>query len=395
MKNLKHRSSYVLLLVAPGLCFGAAPAALAATANAPAFIVKTTYNGLIYREQGVLPGEAGYFRLDASRKGRFTGKLLVGRQHVGFSGKFNPEGTAYVPVKVGTGRYEIILNPDSSADVREIKKLEWTLVLQLTNGLDEVAGQILSYERAGWSGLVLGERAGYSAPTNPAPQAGRYTVVLPGTPDGQSGPAGAGWGALTVDQAGNVRLLGALSDDSKLTASSVLSADGAWPLFVPSDGGRGMLVGWLKFTNTARSELSGQLIWVRLKHPGVRFYAEGFTNQTSVLASHYVPPASYQAVLNLTNAILVLGRGELGFSITNSLTLRSPTELRGAGGSRVMVKFFLANGLFLGRAQVPGATRTLGFSGAVLQNQNVGFGYFTGDSSNGEVIIEAESLGPS
>ena len=393
MKHPKHHSSHFLLLAAPGLCFAAEQAALAATSNAPAFVVKTAYNGLIYREQGVLPGETGYFRLDVSRNGGFTGKLLIGKQPAGFSGRFNQEGTAYVPVKVGTGEYELILNSDLSADYREIKKLKWTLILQLTNGLDEVAGQILSYDRSGWSGNVLGERAGYSASAHPAPQAGSYTVVLPGDPDAQSGPAGYGWGALTVDKAGNVRLQGSLADNSKVTARAVLSAAGAWPLFVPSDGGRGMLVGWLEFTNAAGSELAGQLIWVRLRHPGVRFYAEGFTNQISVLASRYVRPASHQPVLNLANGILVLGKGELGSSFTNSLALRSPTELRGAGGSRVMFNFSLSSGLFLGRAEVPGTTLTLGFRGAVLQNRNVGFGYFISDLGNGEVIIEEQPLG--
>src|SRR5260370_16415663 len=125
--------------------------------------------------------------------------------------------------------------------------------------------------------------------------------------------------------------------DSKVTARAVLSAEGAWPLFVPLDGGRGILVGWLEFTNSAGSQLAGQVIWVRLRHPGVRFYAEGFTNQTSVLASRYVRPASHQPVLNLANGILVLGKGELGSSFTNSLALGSPTALRGAVDSRALV----------------------------------------------------------
>jgi len=102
MKHPKHHSSYLLLLAVTGQCFAAEQAASSASSNAPAFAVKTAYNGLIYREQGVLPGETGYFRLDVSRNGGFTGKLLIGKQPAGFSGRFNQEGTAYVPVKVGT-----------------------------------------------------------------------------------------------------------------------------------------------------------------------------------------------------------------------------------------------------------------------------------------------------
>ncbi len=92
-------------------------------------------------------------------------------------------------------------------------------------------------------------------------------------------------------------------------------------------------------------------------------------------------------------ANLVLGRGELSSSFKNSLILQTPTELRGNGDSRLRVEFSPSTGLFLGRAEVPGTTLTLGFRGAVLQNRNGGFGYFTGKWRNGEVIIEEQPEG--
>src|SRR6266446_4907466 len=73
-------------------------------------------------------------------------------------------------------------------------------------------------------------------------------------------------------------------------------------------------------------------------------------------------------------ANLVLGRGELSSSFKISLILQTPTELRGNGYSRLRVEFSPSTGLFLGRAEVPGTTLTLGFRGAVLQNRNGGFG---------------------
>src|SRR5690348_10888026 len=104
-----------------------------------------------------------------------------------------------------------------------------------------------------------GARAGHGARLNPAPQAGRYTVVLPVDLDGQTGPAGDAWGALTVDENGYVLLQGGLPDNSRYTVTSILSADGTWPLFVSFDCGRGMLVGWLQFTNSSESKLIGPL----------------------------------------------------------------------------------------------------------------------------------------
>jgi hypothetical protein len=98
-------------------------------------------------------------------------------------------------------------------------------------------------------------------------------------------------------------------------------------------------------------------------------------------------------VLNLSNAVLVLRGGELSASFTNSLTLRTPTEFSGTADSRLLVRFYPANGLFLGTAHVPGVTWTLGLKGVVLQDRNVGFGYFRGRARNGEVIIQEAPIG--
>src|SRR5262249_54766871 len=142
-----------------------------------------------------------------------------------------------------------------------------------------------------------------------------------------------------------------------------------------------------QFTNSSEGALAGQLTWVRVRHAEARFYAEGFTNQTSVLASAYVRPSSDEPFLSLSNAELVLRGGELSSNFTNSLTLRRPTEFR------LLVRFYPASGLFLGTAHVPGVTRTLGLKGAVLQDRNVGLGYFRGRARNGEVIVQEALLG--
>jgi len=389
MKQHAHVLEHVLFLAVSVTSLVADRAAPAATSNAPSFAVKTVYNGLIYREDGVLPGETGYFRIDVSRNGRFTGKLFVGAQSAHFHGRFNQQGTAYVSVKVGTGKYEFAYDPDgwSEWDIREVKKLKWTLILQLTNGLDQVAGQILSYTRTGWTASVLGDRARSSSPTNPVPEAGQYTVVIPQNPDSQGGPEGDGCGTVTVDKSGSIRLLGVLPDSSKITASAILSEGGVWPLFASLRAGNGVLVGWLYFTNSAGSDVAGQLTWIRLRHPRVRFYREGFTNQTRVLASRYVRPISPSPVLPLTDAVLVLRGGDLSSSLTNSLVFQTPTKMTGTPDSQLTVHFSLSTGLFMGRTETPERTRVLSFTGATLQNQTVGFGYFLGNSRSGEVII--------
>jgi hypothetical protein len=235
---------------------------------------------------------------------------------------------------------------------------------------------------------VLGQRTGYSARTNPAPQAGRYTLIFPGDPNGQAGPEGDGWGALTVDQAGNVLLQGGLPDGSKFTAASILSADGVWPLFVPLNQGRGMVIGWLKFTNSTESAVVGQLNWVRLGAADAAFYPQGFTNQSSVLASSYLRQPANQSVLNLTNAILTSSGGELTSSFTDTLVVSAPSVLKGSADSPCLIKFSSLDGVFQGWTKVPGTGRFLQFSGVVLQNRNAAFGSFKDNSRSGTVTIE-------
>ena len=225
MKHSRNFSHRIFSFVVSGLCCAASLPALAAVSNVPSS--RATYNGLVFAEDAAVPHRTGYFKLDVSPGGQFTGKLLIGQRRPGFSGRFNDSGQAFVRVSVKTGDFEVIQKPDGSTDYREVKKVMWTLVLQLTNGVYDVSGQIISYQGAGWSGIVMGQRAAYNARTNPAPQSGRYTVAFPEDPDSQTGPAGDGWSALTVDEAGNVLLQGALPDNSRFTASSILSADGA------------------------------------------------------------------------------------------------------------------------------------------------------------------------
>jgi hypothetical protein len=182
--------------------------------------------------------------------------------------------------------------------------------------------------------------------------------------------------------------VGVLPDGSKVTSGAVLSEEGIWPLCASVHAGKGVLLGWLYCTNSAGSEITGQLLWMRLSQPRARLYPEGFTNQTSILASRYVRPIAPDPVLALTNAVLVLHGGDLTSGVTNSLSFRTPTELTGSPASRLTVKFSPSTGLFVGRTEVPGLVGDLGFAGAVLQNQGAAFGYFLGTLRSGEVIIE-------
>jgi hypothetical protein len=344
------------------------------------------YNGLIFEQGSPSPRQSGYFKLNVSPRGAFSGLLLVGAHRAGFAGRFGPDGAAYVKVKVSTGDYYMTCDI-GSCDYHEVRKLYWTLILQTNSAGDQVSGQIVSYIEGGWSASLYGEQAAYNAVSNPAPQAGHYTMALPGTADGLSGPRGYGFAVLTVDNAGNVRLRGALPDSSVITASAILSNDGAWPLFVTLNGGKGALIGWLSFTNSADNELAGDLVWVKLHQSEAIFYRGGFTNVVSPVASRYVRPLQPNPPLSFTNAALTLRGGGLNSDFTTGVVFRTATDLRATDGGGITVRFYLSTGLLWGFASVPG-NHIIHVTGVALQKQNIAVGYFLGPSRSGECVIQ-------
>jgi hypothetical protein len=140
-----------------------------------------------------------------------------------------------------------------------------------------------------WTAELEANRQVFSK-TNPSPQAGHYTLVLPGT-NSATLPGGNGFGAVTVDTSGNVKFSGTLGDGTKVTESAIESAQGQWPLYISLDSGGGMLLGWLTFTNEPDRDIDGLLSWFKPSQKAKTLYQAGFTNLTQEAAgSAYALP---------------------------------------------------------------------------------------------------------
>lgn len=131
--------------------------------------------------------------------------------------------------------------------------------------------------------------------TNPAPQAGRYTVLLPIDPAHRADPAfpqGEGYATMLVMANGSVKLVGKLADGTTLSVGSVLDEAGGVALFAPLyPGGRGYLAGRLFFAPIAGvSDAAGELRWVK---PGPlnlsRPYDAGFATDLITVVSRFAP----------------------------------------------------------------------------------------------------------
>ncbi len=222
----------------------------------------TSYNGLFYEQDSVRLQSAGSLKITASSAGKYSGSLQMAAGKYSFTGVFGTfcVGTNVIARKVGSPLYiGFSLKPGATAG---------QLVGSLSDGT--------------WTAQINGGEAVYNSKTRPAPFAGSYTLTVPGT----NPPAfslGNGFGSLTVDGNGNVKFSGSLADGSKVTQSSGLTVDGAWPLFIPLYSGQGMVMGWVSFTNRIQDDLNGPVNWIKTANPVSKYYPDGLALQSATM----------------------------------------------------------------------------------------------------------------
>jgi uncharacterized repeat protein (TIGR03803 family) len=327
-----------------------------------------SYNGLFYVTNGVTPDSAGSFAATVTRKGAFTGKVQLGAGRYAIRGQFDANGDAQASFP----------GPNTAA-------LYAVLHLDLSMGTERITGII---SNATWTATLAADRAVFDGRTSIAPQAGRYTLVLPGDYLSASQPGGDSYGTITLTAAGRIILAGALADGTKLTQSVPVSKDGLWPLCIPLYHGQGLLLGWLSFSNAPAAGVGGVVTWLKPQLPQSSFYPNRFVVQTNVLGSLYQAPADPSAnPLGLANAELLLNGGNLAASITNQLTLGPGNQITVVSGPGVKLTFTRATGLFHGTATDPNAPKPVSFNGVVLQTQATGRGFFLGPSLSGQVFL--------
>jgi len=226
--------------------------------------------------------------------------------------------------------------------------------------------------------------------TNPAPLAGRYTMVLPGS-DQAGFPAGHGWATLRMTTAGMVTLVGSLADGTRIVAKAPLSKNRTWPFYSPIYQLQGSVIGWIQFDSTAPlDDLHGDVDWFKPAQLGVIFYSDGFTYQTAVTGSRYLPPASTaERALALTNGVLVLKGGHLSQAWTNSVVMGPGSRITNESPNELSVSLTLGTGVFKGQFVDPISEELAAFTGVVLQKSVGAAGYFLGTNVSGQVWIES------
>jgi hypothetical protein len=340
---------------------------------------KGTYNGLFLGTNGVALENSGSFNLTTAGAGAFSGKLQIGSVRASLSGTF-----------IG-GVANTIAHPSKNEFLNV--QLQWDA------SSDQISGTVSD---GIWSANLASSRAAFDGKSLVAPQAGHYTIIIPGTNNSASVPSADGYGTVTVTTAGRVNLAGALADGTKITQSTSLSTNGQWPVFVSLYNGSGSIVSWVSFTNSAQSALSGKITWIK-PISNAKYYPGGFTNQTQILGFVYQQPTKGNGVLEWVSGAVTFDGGNLAQSITNHVLLDANNRVNNLDANKLTMTLTLPTGAFRGSVTDPFSLKIIPFGGVVVQSQNRGSGNFLGANQSGQVhfdpaegdLIQLQTLGSS
>ena len=329
--------------------------------------VNGTYSGLFHELEQAEEQSSGFITLTVGDLGSYSAKLIMESKTYGLTGAFD-SGTG--------GSTDFLSRPATNP-------LVLMLTLDLTNGTEQLTGTV-SETMGGtnvWTAQLVADRAVFNARTNVAPQAGKYTMILPIDTNSPSGPTGDGFGTVTVSAAGAVSLSGTLADGTRVTQRTGLSKDGHWPLFASPYRGKGSLLSWVTFTNETDSDFNGLFNWFKQTQTA-KYYAGGFTNEAVLIGSHFTAPTPTNLVLNITNGVVAFTNGNVMLGFTNLVVIDAKGKVTNEGTNKMALTISKPSGTFSGSVTPPGGGKAIAFKGALLQKQNLGSGFFLG--TNGQ-----------
>ena len=160
---------------------------------------------------------------------------------------------------------------------------------------------------------------------------------------------------------------------------------------------KGSIIGWLKFTNstgdfTNRDLLDASLIWNKKSWTNA-CYPIGFTNQVSVLgAGYHKPPDGTNSLHIVGPAAIEVSDGNLATNFTNRaiINLDNQFDFLVPNVNTQKLAVVAKTGQLKGSFYHPSNTNTAKATsiwGAILQDQNVARGYFTGTNQTGSVRV--------
>ena len=342
---------------------------------------KGSFDGLISdapdepdAEPTVTSEGAGYLKIMLTGAGGFSGMLNYGGFTRIVRGAFDAHGGF-------TASFQREVDGD-------IQTVTLALHLDLTNELQPLTGTITDGNAIS---NIAGGRTRYAAATFPAPQAGRYTVLL--QPDESSfGAAGIGYALMSVKPGGAVSLAGKLGSGKTFSFGSHVISDGTFPFFFSIPAGKGLpagsIFGTVKFDESdLLGDCSADLRWF---DPDPE---DGSLTESAprLLGCRYISPPRGVRILQIAdtrhNATMDLGGL---YQETLTITAANKAIVEAGGDEALTLTINPAAGTFLaGFLEDPSETqRRRAVNGVFLRKANIGGGLYLGvDGAAAPVMI--------
>jgi hypothetical protein len=206
----------------------------------PFLELKGAYDGLFSTRENPGHTNAGFFSLNVTAGGAYSGKLFSRGKTYPLHGAFRPDLAA-----------TRVIHRAGSNDL--------AVSMQLLPDSKTVTGTV---SEVNFMSDLVGHRSGFSTKAIGTNFAGRYSCGLEGT-----NFAAETSGTLTVNSLGRIALSARLPDGTRVSRG-FLAGDDAWaPLYLPLYNYRGSAFGWLSLTNTLPDPLRSSLYWSRTKAP--------------------------------------------------------------------------------------------------------------------------------
>ena len=354
------------------------PTLIANFAANPFLTEQGTFNGLYLVSNNVTEASSGFFTLNLTASGAFTGKIMTS------AATYSLPTTA----KFGLGGQVEFVIPAKQ------NNLIFNLQLDIN---DPNSQQITGKVSAGnWVAELTADRLVFNATANKAVNyEGRYTMALAGGDDAAASPAGYGCATLSISSAGLIAVSGNLADGTAISQSVSVSKDGHWPFYAsyaaPPAGDGGSVFGWITFSNEPASVLGGTLHWFRPAGKTPALYQTGFSNTASVIGSSYNP--NDKPLLVDTNRQVTLDGGNLPSPVTNQITLQANDTIAiphaAENTNKLTLTITKTTGAIGGSFVNPANSKdTIKVNGVLLQNQNTAAGYFLGTNQSGAFLLE-------
>jgi hypothetical protein len=340
--------------------------------------IKGTYNGLFSPSNGVNEIDAGLFTVIVRSDGTYSGKVFLESGAHPFTGNFSFYANASEP-NAADSRFEI--------RIRGSKPLFGLLHIaspQAGTLNRAITGRLGVYDdriqmRVG-APLDVRFAPGSSGGVEP----GLYNLQLPPWPT--TGPLGYGYGSILVRSNGTVATTINVADQSPVVScSSSLDEAGNLPIYVTPYGGKGIVIGWLTFTNEPTSDVRGNNIcWIK-RRTGATYYRDGFHHVFGVTGSKYNAPQAGTNILGWTSG--TLNFADLAFTGTPTTIAFDPVLNRfsfpNGNADNVRLRFLPATGLFIGTLSSP----ALPLRGVVLPKAKIASGCFLDQNQTGDVLF--------